>query len=375
MPSTKELRRRIRSVKNISQITKAMQMVAATKMRRAQNQALGGRPYSETLQKAVTELMPAINQNMNPLLRPNNSEKVAVLLLTTDKSLCGALNANVLRLAQQFCNNSSTRTSHPRPDRGSGMELSKTDSRLRENDGLGTESSSMTSLRASAKQSHTTEIDFFTLGRKGRDFVVKSGINLAADFENTDSIDYRKVKQTANILIQNFLEEKYAEVYILYPDFVSTLRQEPKLEKILPISREELLMGLNLGVLENNLENTSQTTSSSRRRGSGLDIKADSRLRGNDDANFSRKEGDFIFDTSKQQLLDFILTHFIHQKIYQAVLETKASEHSARMIAMKNATDSAKELVSDLNLAYNRTRQEGITKELLEITSALAALE
>jgi len=301
MPSTKELRRRIRSVKNTAQITKAMQMVAATKMRRAQNQAINGRPYSETLQNAVIELMPAINLGMNPLLQENEAEKIAVLLLTTDKSLCGALNANVLRLAHQFS--------------------------------------------ASNKG-----IEFYTLGKKGRDFVVKTGKFLEADFESADLADYKSAKHIANVLIESFLEKKISEVYVLFPDFVSTLRQEPKLEKILPITKTELLKGLQMNDLTN--ERRAERTTKK-----------------------EENETEFIFDTSKQQLLDFVLKHFVQQKIYQSMLETKASEHSARMIAMKNATDAASDLVSDLNLAYNRTRQEGITKELLEITSALAALE
>ena len=327
MPSTKELRRRIRSVKNTAQITKAMQMVAATKMRRAQNTALNGRPYSETLQQVITELMPAINLGMNPLLQENDSTKTAVLLLTTDKSLCGALNSNVLRVAQQFC--ASSRTESER------------------------------SADLSSRRNDKREVIFFTLGKKGRDFVVKTGKDLEADFENSDVIDYRTVKQIANILIQSFLEQKIGEVYILYPDFVSTLKQEPKLEKILPISQSELLKSLSVSGLTN--------TTSSRTNVRDLQISRSAR----NDA----QQDEFIFDTSKQQLLDFVLTHFIQQKIYQSMLETKASEHSARMIAMKNATDSASDLVTDLNLAYNRTRQEGITKELLEITSALAALD
>ncbi len=301
MASTKELRRRIRSVKNTAQITKAMQMVAATKMRRAQNQALGGRPYSETLQLAVAELMPAIEGAMNPLLKANSSEKTAVLLLTTDKSLCGALNSNILRVALNYSRDKK-------------------------------------------------QLEFFTIGKKGRDFVVKTGRELLADFENNDLVQYKTAKQVANFIIQMFLEEKVGEVYVLYPDFVSTLKQEPKLEKILPISQEELVDGLG---------GTPHPNPLPRERGQTK----------------NQPLQEFIFDTSKQLLLDFVLNHFVQQKIYQSMLETKASEHSARMIAMKNATENAKELVSDLQLAYNQTRQEGITRELLEITSALAALE
>jgi len=338
MPSTKELRRRIRSVKNTAQITKAMQMVAATKMRRAQNQAINGRPYSETLQNAVIELMPAINLGMNPLLQENEAEKIAVLLLTTDKSLCGALNANVLRLAHQFS--------------------------------LGNRHAELVSASHGIPKQVRNDVMFYTLGKKGRDFVVKTGKLLEADFENNDLADYKSAKHVANVLIESFLEKKISEVYVLFPDFVSTLRQEPKLEKILPITKTELLKGLNIGTLDNSRHPAGSVPSLvSGSHGIPKRVRNDGVGTPNDNKT------EFIFDTSKQQLLDFVLKHFVQQKIYQSMLETKASEHSARMIAMKNATDAASDLVSDLNLAYNRTRQEGITKELLEITSALAALE
>ena len=391
MPSTKELRRRIRSVKNISQITKAMQMVAATKMRRSQNQALAGRPYSQTLQNAVLELMPAINLAMNPLLQQNSSSKIGILLLTTDKSLCGSLNANVLRLAQQFCNASSLR--HPRLDRGSGMNTNQSDSRLSTSQINSAESSRISLLRGTSRENDRiigenegksnnakAEVEFFTLGKKGRDFVVKTGKLLNSDFENSDVLSYKSAKQIANVLIQSYLEQKIGELYILFPDFISTLKQEPKLEKVLPISSQELTNGLNIEGLENNISQdmqSSQNKPSFPRKRDSITQELDSSLRGNNGKKsdqYHRNE-DFIFDTAKEKLLDFVLTHFVQQKIYQSMLETKASEHSSRMIAMKNATDSAKELVSDLNLAYNRTRQEGITKELLEITSALSALE
>lgn len=356
MASTKELRRRIRSVKNTAQITKAMQMVAATKMRRAQNQALGGRPYSETLQMAVTELMPAIDQGLNPLLRENNSENIGILLLTTDKSLCGALNSNVLRLAQQFCNNPSLSSRVQR----SAADLSR--EALAKWEGSGDKNIEISRQARNDKR----EVEFFTIGKKGRDFVVKTGKNLVADFENNDTISFSQAKQAANILIQSFLEGKIAEVYILYPDFVSTIKQEPKLEKILPISQAELMKGLNADLTNRHPEQSEGSNVSSRAKRSAVEGSLHA---GRDDSQ------EFIFDTAKSELLDFVLNHFVQQKVYQSLLETKASEHSARMIAMKNATDSAKELVSDLQLAYNQTRQEGITRELLEITSALAALE
>src|SRR3989344_4285970 len=150
MANTRELRRRIRSVKNTSQITKAMQMVAATKMRKAQLQAENGKPYTETLHQSLQRLAQKVNPELNPLFRENDSNKIGVILLSTDKGLVGALNTNLLRTVQQFVSGSFR---HPRPDRGSNNDDSKMDSRLRGND----------------------SVIFYTLGRKGRQFVAKTG--------------------------------------------------------------------------------------------------------------------------------------------------------------------------------------------------------
>lgn len=280
MANTRELRRRIKSVKNTSQITKAMQMVAATKMRRAQLQALSGRPYSQALGFALSQLIPNTASEVHQLLDSNTSTQIGVILITTDKSLCGALNANVLRLGSSF---------------------------IKEKKNL----------------------SFFTIGKKGRNFIVRTGSNLEADFENLEIVTFRQASQIARIVTTYFLENKLGEVYLIYPDFVSTLRQEPKLVRLLPISVEEE----------------------------------------------EKQSLEFIFEPNVTELLDYILNHYIETKVYQALLETKASEHSARMIAMQNATENANELVADLQLTYNQTRQEGITRELLEITSASAALE
>ena len=289
MANTRELRRRIKSVKNTSQITKAMQMVAAAKMRKAQNQALGGRPYNEILNNALARLTPGIDPEAHALLRPGTGSNVGVLLLTTDKGLCGALNTNLFRAT----------LSHPELDSGS--------------------------------------ITFYSVGKKGRNFVVKTGKKLEADFENPEVVIFRQAKQISRLLISEFLNGNLKEVYIVYPNFVSTLKQEPRVVKLLPINNELLPT--------NQLTNNKLTNSQ------------------------------FLFEPNPDILLDFALNHHIEIQIYQALLETKASEHSARMMAMQNATDNAKELVEDLTLTYNQTRQETITNELLEITTAQAALE
>ncbi len=307
MANTRELRRRIKSVKNTSQITKAMQMVAAAKMRKAQNQALGSRPYSETLNNALSRLTPGMDPEAHPLLRIGSGTVTGVLLLTTDKGLCGALNTNIFRalssLRRQGSNNPS-----------SDSEL---DSRLRGNDTV-----------------------FYSVGKKGRNFAVKTGKKLEADFENPEVVIFRQAKQISKMLIASFLSGELKEVYVVYPHFVSTLRQEARVVRLLPIDYTP-------GVLSE--------SKSGLYPGGGTD--------------------DFLFEPSSDILLDFALTHHIETQIYQALLETKASEHSARMMAMQNATDNAKELVEDLTLTYNQTRQSAITNELLEITTAQLALE
>lgn len=280
MANTRELRRRIKSVKNTSQITRAMEMVAAVKMRKAQDQAVSGRPYSQNLSSALERLLPRVDTQEHPLLVGNESTKVGIILLTTDKGLVGALNTNIMRTVL-------------------------------------------------ASQAWPGSVAFYTVGKKGRSFVVRTGKQLVADFENLDAVSFRQAVQVSKLVTEAFLAGEVGEVYLIYPQFVSTIKQEPRKVKLLPIDIDSP------GV----------------------------------------QHGEFIYEPNVDALLDSLLSHNIQIRIYQALLETKASEHSSRMVAMKNATDNAKELVEDLNLTYNQTRQAAITKEILEISTAVAAME
>lgn len=262
-------------------------MVSATKMRRAQAQALSGRPYSAIINYALSQVSGKIQPEAHKLLMPNGSNKVAVLVFSTDKGLCGALNTNLMRMM--------------------GEELKE-----------------------------KNDVVFYTVGKKGRDFVVRTGKNLEADFESFEHIDFAEARKIRNFLLSAFCNEEVGEVYLAYPHFMSTLRQEPRLVKLFPVNPA---------------------------------VFADATTVSSDN------NGHFLFEPNIDQVLDFALTHMVDTQIYQALLETRASEHSARMIAMQNATDNAKDLVSDLTLTYNQVRQGAITNELLEITSAGAALE
>ncbi len=319
MPNTKELRRRIRSVKNMSQITKAMQMVAATKMRRAQNQATAGRPYTTTLHKVVMALLPKLGDKIShPLISINESPTPAALVISTDKGLCGSLNTNIFKAVSKFI-------------------------------------------------SENKDPQFYTIGKKGRTFIAKIGKDLVADFENSDLVTFRTASQIGKLVTKSYISGEIGSFSIIYPDFVSALRQEPRIMPLLPISLEAMQEFYEMALAEEGSRVKGQ--------GSSKD-KTDSSTGATRSSSGSQNDSEeFLFEPNLSELLDFVVTHYVSVKIYQALLETKASEHSARMLAMQTATDNAKELVSDLTLSYNQTRQAGITNELLEITSALAALE
>ncbi len=287
--NTRDIRRRIKSVKNTSQITKAMQMVAASKMRKAQMRALSGRPYAEELAKILAALGKAGGSDeLHPLLQERKEVKrELVIVISTDKGLCGALNTNLLRELNRF-------------------DAAKT--------------------------------TFVAVGRKGAQYLGRLKRDLAAEFELKEAFTFLECKQASKFAIDKFLSGEVDKVTVAYTDFKSTLRQEPTLKVILPVQNFDLddLHG----------EKTEVAASST----------------------------EYLFEPSAGGVLEHLVPHYVHFAVYQMVLESRASEHSARMVAMKNATDNAKQLIKDLTLEYNKIRQAGITTELLEITTAQMAL-
>jgi F-type H+-transporting ATPase subunit gamma len=285
VPSTRDIRRRIKSVKNTAQITKAMQMVAASKMRKAQQNALAGHPYAVLLNRVLVSVHDRVMPSMHPLLEEREVKKELVLVLTTDKGLCGALNTNLLREAAKF-------------------DPAKT--------------------------------VFVTVGRKGKQFLARAKRTILADFELPEHPTFLQTKLVSKFLVEQFLSGEVDKVTVLFSRFVNTLNQEPRAVTLLPIT--------------------------------ALPMNTDLEKPGQDAAQF-------IFEPDEVTVLDAILPYYIHFDVYQAALDQRASEHSARMVAMKNATDNAKQLVKDLTLEYNKVRQAAITSELLEITTAQMALE
>jgi F-type H+-transporting ATPase subunit gamma len=288
MPSTREIRRRIRSVKNMTQITRAMEMVSASKMRRAQRNVLATRPYADRLFDVMGELtsraVGAARVGTLLEVRPN-VKNVALIVVTPDKGLTGAMITNVIRRAGRFILD----------ERAKGRQL-----------------------------------EVLAVGKKGRDFLVRTGQNLVA--EVTKLGDYPKLVDTLGIattVINGFREGQYDEVYVLYSEFVNTLVQRPALKRLLPVEPPNEAL---------------------------------------------EKQVDYTYEPSQEEVMDELLPRFVEVQLYQAILESIASEHSARMVAMRNATDNAKELTRDLTLSYNKTRQANITKEVSEIASGAAAL-
>ena len=291
MPSTRDIRRRIKSVKSTAQITKAMQMVASSKMRKAQQSALAGRPYASLMYRIQSEVTSHAGDFSDPLMAVRPVHKKAVIIVGTDKGLCGALNSNLLREAAR-CDIATT--------------------------------------------------VFITAGRKAAQFVARTRRQLAAEFAYKDQPEFGEARAIIKCARQMFQEGKVDQVDILDTRFVNTLSQRPTMVQLLPVGD---LKGMvpQFGVKG---EEPPPVLNSS----------------------------EFVFEPSPGKVLGALLPHYLNFLLYQVLLEAKASEHSARMVAMKNATDNAQQIIKDLTLEYNKIRQASITKELLEISSAAMAL-
>src|SRR2546421_2767308 len=291
MPSTREVRRRIRSVKNTAQITKAMQMVAASKMRKAQQAAVAGRPYATLLNSVLGEVSFHAGDFTHPLMEKRAGERRGIVLISTDKGLCGALNSNLMREA--------------------------------------------------AKVPKETAI-YVTAGRKGSQFVARTKRKLAAEFTYKDAPLFSEARAISRFAREMFVKGEVDQVDILFTNFISTLVQRPDSLQLLPVGE---IKGVTAGV-------HGHETSEKLMKGAT----------------------EFLFEPSADVVLGELLPHYLNFQVYQILLEAKASEHSARMVAMKNATDNANQLIKDLTLEYNKLRQTNITKELLEIATAQMAM-
>jgi F-type H+-transporting ATPase subunit gamma len=296
--NTRDIRRRIKSVKNTAQITKAMQMVAASKMRKAQQAAIASRPYAEELSRLLRPFIDRLGDEdraPHPLMDSREVKRELVLVLSTDKGLCGALNTNLFRELSQF-------------------DPAKT--------------------------------DFVCVGRKGAQFLVRSKCSVIAEFDLKDNFSFHHAQTVAKFCMEEYMKGKVDRITVAYSDFVNTLTQIPSTRIVAPVH--------------------------------SFDIGATA-LDGKNDETSAAKitppdVTEYLLEPNKDTLLDELLPHFVFFKIYHLVLESRASEHSARMVAMKNATDNAKQIIKDLTLEYNKIRQASITTEILEIATAQMVL-
>ena len=282
MNSPRDLRRRIRSVSSTAQITKAMQMVAASKMRKAQLAALAGRPFVNALYRIQREATTRMRDFSHPLLERREVHKRAIILIGADKGLCGALNSNLFRLASEFDPQSTL---------------------------------------------------FITAGRRAAQFIARSGRQLVGEFGYADTPRFPEARAIAAFARDLFLKREVDQVQIVATRFVNTLTQHPVCTEFLPVGE---IRALKIPGVRSEEDLAADTTEA-------------------------------LFEPSPEFVLNYLLSHYLDIYIYQVLLNAKASEQSARMVSMKNATDSAENLINDLRLEYNKLRQGNITKELLEI--------
>ncbi len=287
MHSTRDLRRRIRSVSSTAQITKAMQMVAASKMRKAQQAALAGRPFAYLLYRIQREATTRMGRFTHPLLAARQVRNKAVILIGADKGLCGALNTNLFRIAARFDPKSTV---------------------------------------------------FITAGRKAAQFIARTGRRLAAEFAYADTPHFSEAAAIATSARDLFLKGEVDQVQIVFTRFVNTLTQNPLTLDFLPVGEIKTLKIPGMESVEELAQDSSES----------------------------------LFEPNPEAVMGYLLSHYLNFYIYQVLLNAKASEQSARMVSMKNATDSAERLIKELSLEYNKQRQGNITKELLEIAGGQA---
>ena len=289
MASTRDIRRRIKSVKNTRQITKAMELVAASKMKKAQAAALAGRPYAELMAKMLGAIADRVEEAQHPFLAKREIRTRGIILITSDKGLCGPLNSNVLKV--------------------------------------------VTDIKTPAKYS--------VIGRKGTQFIARTQRDLLADFPANDRTSFADIKIVAEFMVKQFIEGVVDTVEVIWPRFRNTLVQAPTIMTLLPLTSVKDIIA---------------------------DLRSDAGLA----VTTATKSADnpMLFEPDAASVLEAILPLYINRELFQHAIDAKASEHSARMVAMKTAKDNATKLLGELTLEYNKARQAGITQEILEIAAA-----
>ncbi len=304
MSTSRVIKKRIRSTKNIKQITKAMQAVSAVKMRKSEEVALKARPYAYAALEILKNVTQGVGEHASysPLLDAREVKKTLLVVVTSDKGLAGSFNTNVLRAAERFIKKS------------------------------------------------TVPIEIIAVGKKGRDFFARRESFISREFLGIgDSASIEETQPIAHEVKDSFTSTTYDEVYIIHTNFISALKQEVVLRKLLPFD-------------EKSLEEVVKGIKPLQGKYAGAEGKA------------SSASVEYLFEPSPEKLLHQLLSALLDVEVYHAILEANASEHSSRMVAMKNASENAGELIDSLTILYNKSRQAQITKELTEITAGTEAL-
>ena len=301
MASTKEIKRRIKSVKSTKKITKAMELVAASKMKRAISQTLASRLYSSYSWELLTSLSERLENTTNKFFIDNKQTKNLLVLITSNRGLCGGYNSQVIKKI-------------------------------------------ISVLKLNEKES----FDVVTVGKKGDSAMRRTGQNVVASFTDMpENITLSNIIPLSSYLTKEFEMGKYGKVYIAFTDFVSALTQKPTVRKILPVSKEEIKE-----VIHENLNTQTE------------DKKV----------VLNKKEIPYLIEGETDKILHILVEKLVRMQIYQMVLESNASEQSSRMMAMKNASEAAGEMIDDLTLVFNKARQSGITREISEISAGMASV-
>lgn len=301
--SLKDIRKRIASVRSTQQITKAMKMVAAAKLRRAQENILATRPYANKMLEVLNSLAARTSAEAHPLLARRMPKRVEVVVFTSDRGLCGPFNLNLIQRAERL------------------MEEEK---------------------------AKTEEIALSFIGRKGRDYFRRRRVAIRREYVNLfGKVDYLLASRIGQELVQAYSEEWVDEIFLLYSEFRSAIQQRVVLKKILPVTPKV--------------------------QGGGEEVPPS--LPGQPPAAGGGAAVEYLYEPSEREILDKLLPMYVEVQVYQALLESVASEHGARMTAMENATNNAAEMIEKLTLVYNKARQAAITKELIEIVSGAEALK
>ncbi len=302
---TREIRRKIKSIKSTRQITKAMELVAASKMRRAVSNTVAMRPYARLAHALLANLSDKTSETFHPLLAKREVKRTLAIVISTDRGLCGGLNAQLFRKLSEY-------------------------------------------IKAEKSKAHPPEMSFLAVGKKAQDFLRRAGQKVVAAYGAMSN--HSSLKDTyaiSHMILNDYTSGAYDKVMLVYTDFISAINQKPTVRRLLPLSRhalEEMVEGLE--TKSHHADIQSETSAAT----------------------------EYIFEPSPNRVLEMLLPRLTEMQVYQAVLEAAASEHSARMFAMRNASDNADEFISDLTLAYNQIRQASITAELAEISAGRAAL-